>query len=238
MARPSPVPCPSVGAPRRVNSSKIRSRSGDRDAGTVVDQAQLEPPTSHSAADVDRTPGRIVDGDVLEQVHEHVFHEQRVDAKVRQLGIEVEVDRPAVERAPGTVDRDAHEVDGRDGHELGSECAGADPRELEDLVHQPFEPGRLGEGVLEQLPSLARVEAGVLGEERRGRGLDGGERRPEVVGDPGQEPRTRPVELALHPLLARGGLDPFELEGGRHRARDARDGLDLVIPGACARSGA
>ena len=28
MARPSPVPCPSVGALRRVNSSKIRSRSG------------------------------------------------------------------------------------------------------------------------------------------------------------------------------------------------------------------
>ena len=130
-------------------------------------------------------------------------------------GSKSSVDRPRLERAPGTVDRDTHEVDGRPVTSSASRAPARIRVSSRTLFTEPFEPGRLGEGVLEQLPALGRVEARILGEDRRGRGLDRGERRPQVVGDPGEEPGARPVELALHALLAGGGLDPFELEGGR-----------------------
>ena len=122
-------------------------------------------------------------------------------------------------RAPASgaeaVDRDAHEVDRpTTATSSGVSAPVADAGQLEHLVDQAFQPGRFGVRVLEQLASVGRVERRSGGEERRGRGLDGGERRPEVVGDRGEEPGARPVELALHALLARGGVDALELERG------------------------
>jgi hypothetical protein len=78
--------------------------------------------------------------------------------------------------------REAHQA--ADTSELGPERAGV-ITELEDLVHQPFEPAASAK--VSSSPGARPGEAGVLGEERRGRGLDGGERRPSR-GDPVRNP--------------------------------------------------
>ena len=134
----------------------------------------------------------------------------------------------ALSVAAQAVDRDPHEVGCRHRDEFRREGPGADASQLEHLVDQAFQAGGLGVRVFEELAPVGRVEPRIGGEERRARGLDGGERGPQVVGHRGEEPGARPVELAPDALLAGGGIDALELDEGRDRRREARDGLDLV----------
>ena len=118
IASPSPVPVPvgrSTEADELVEDPLAVRRPGCRDRGRSRASSNHGP--SHAAAHVDRAPGRIVDGDVLEQVHEDVFHEQRVDAHVAgSSGSKSRLIVRAVERCARTVDREAHQVDGRHDH--------------------------------------------------------------------------------------------------------------------------
>ena len=237
MARPSPVPCPSVGAPRRVNSSKIRSRSGTGMPGpwsitrSSNHRPRTPPRTSIAPPDGSWTAmfsSRFTSTCSMNNASTH---------SVRQLGIEVEVDRPAVERAPGTVDRErtrstAETVtsSGRSAPArmlVSSRTLFTSPSSRAASAKVSSSSSRRSVGSRRESSARSAAVAALM--------VASGVRRSWVtpVRNPARDRSRSPCTRC-----SRGGLDPFELEGGRHRARDARDGLDLVIPERARWSGA
>ena len=96
---------------------------------------------------------------------------------------------------------------------LDRQDARAQARDLQDLVHEPEQAIRAGRDDLDEPPLPVGERTGDALAQEVGALADGGERRPQLVGD-------RREELLLRPLEA------SELEG--HRVERARELADLV----------
>ena len=80
----------------------VRAR---RQTRPVVGDTDLDRRARLSGRDLDRTAGRRVPGRVLQQVHQHLFDQEPVHRDERQVGRDVDPDRPVAQVAGRPVDR-------------------------------------------------------------------------------------------------------------------------------------
>ena len=95
---------------------------------------------------------------VLEQVAEDLLDHLDVDFHVAELQRDVEPDAVGARQWAEPADRGLGEVAQVDGLAVDLERAGADPAELEDVGHQPFEALGLVVDRVEQLGAVVGVE--------------------------------------------------------------------------------
>ncbi len=103
-----------------------------------------------------------------------------------------------LDAAPGldAVEHLQHEVVDRPVARLRSGGAGLEPREVEEVAHDPVEPLRLAEDRLGELAAVVGIERELAVRERAGRGEDRHQRRAEVVAHRAQERRLQRVAAA------------------------------------------
>ncbi len=192
----------------------------DVDAGSVVDDPELDPVAGPRRRDLDRASRRVVHR-VLEQVRERVLHHHEIDLDGRRVGRHRDGHGPVGEVPRGAAQRGVHHVVGRRGQDPGGEGTRPDPGQIEHLRHQVVELGGVGVRDLEQLVALGLGERRAGHHERGGRGLDRGQGCAQVVGHRGEERGARPRRARRRP----GGGAPRRRDGrGRARRRGPRPG--------------
>ena len=219
---PRPVPLP---ISWRLSADELAEdllAFGRRNARTVVDDREPHGRAVRRTADLDRALRSSVQRRVLEEVGEHVIHEQDVDVDGGELGGDRELHPLMVERARATRGQRLHDVDRRGGGTFWPHGAAANPSRLDHLVDEALEASRLAPRVLEQLSSFVLVQTRRRREEHAARSLDRGERRAQIVGEHGEHGGAGLVELAPDSALARSRVESFQLDRRRHRARRGR----------------
>ena len=139
MARPSPRPWLPPTRPVRWRSNTASRWSAGIARPAVEhlheDVVGVEPRRAH----LDGRRGRRVPARVVEQVDEHLLHEQGVDRHERQPGLEVDGHVAAHERLLHPTDREPHDV--LEGLPLlhRTDRLGVEPRHRDEVAHEPVE---------------------------------------------------------------------------------------------------
>ena len=240
-------------ARRRRGRARRRGRRGGRRAGTARRFAPRRPaaiPGPRSAtstvtpgptrarADLERRARRRVLGGVLEQVHEQLLEQDRVDRDEREpVGSICGRDRPAGERALEPRERDR-----RSPPRPGPTRASARPRPSRAAsCRAGSRPCRSSRSASSQIASTSsRRGRGVerrLVAQRRRRAGDRGERRPEVVRHGGEQPAAQPLGVGAERGASRLLGEPDAIERERGLPRDAPRRGARCSPASGARAG-
>ena len=222
--RPRPRACRVLDESSWVNRSKTLGKELDVDAQAAVRDDHLDVRADGLDAHPDPAVLRGELDGVREQVPEHLLETLGIahDVAPRRILDELEAYALGVGRGGHRPDRRLH--DGRDVHgpQVELELAGDDPRHVEQLVDDLVLRGGVPDDGVDGAGRLVGRELAAL--EQVGPADDGGQRRPQLVRQGGQE-------LVLHPV---GGLGrrarflrlPVEVRvvhGDRRVGREAGD---------------
>ena len=120
-------------------------------------------------------------------------------------------------------DRRVGQCPGAEPAELQAHAPGPEARQLEDVADEPLHPLAVALDRLQQRPALllGRLRRGLEQEARAG--ADGRERRPELVGDRGQQVGPQALQLGQRDarLAVQAGVHVPEAERRRHPSRAA-----------------
>ena len=129
---------------------------GGRDPRPAVDDAHEQPSAAHPRPYRDRLPGAVAAG-VLEQVRERALELRGVREDQREVAVDREPD--PVGGQPGVGDRLAQQLLDRGPVAPRLGRAGLQPRQLDQLVDDPRQPGALARDAGRELGPLLRRRA-------------------------------------------------------------------------------
>src|SRR6267378_5871382 len=147
---------------------------------------------------VDRLAAGRVLRRVLEQVDEHLLHQQAVDVHGWQVLGQPRGDLAVAQRLGQPGERDADQLFDGDPLAPELEAAGLQARDVEQVVDEAIEPLGLVADRLEQLALRDGVQTPLPLQRGAGGAGDRGERRAQVVGDRAQQRIAHALGLRAH----------------------------------------
>jgi hypothetical protein len=196
------------------------------DAGSVIHDLDPHRGPCVAPAHLDRAARRVPQR-ILEHVHQDDVEQCGVRDHEWQVSWRVQRQLAPVGQQPQPLDRALGRL--REVDRLGSrhDGAGADAAHRQHLGDEPLEPVRLGIGGVDQLGRGTRAQVPLAPPQAGERGLDRGERGPEVVGHRREEAGPALIDgRADASVLDRvGELDPFQ---GGAEPHDERGDLRAV----------
>jgi hypothetical protein len=155
--------------------------------GPPVGHLDLDAPGQGARRDLDRGIRGGIFGRILQQVHEDLLDQDRVDRQERQVRRQRDVDRPRAEARLEPAQGRADHLLERHPLALDLQRARLQPGHVEQVPDQALQAlGLLADG-LEQIGPLDRRQRRAVVAQRRGRAGDGGQRRAQIVGDGAEE---------------------------------------------------
>ena len=182
---------------------------------------------------LDRRARRRVPGRILQQVHQHLLHQQIVHRHKGQIGGDVGGDRVTLQLPGQTPERGADHLFHRLPLLPHLQRAGLQPGHVEQIGHQPIQPLALVEDRSGQLAADFGVQRRPAIQQRAAGPGNHRKRRAQVVRNGAQQRTSQPLGLDVQADAFRLGRQLGPLHGQGHQARKRFQQMQLLQIDEC-----